>query len=74
MHHLAKLDDTVMKPSRLRRIRDKMKLWYCKRCRCNRKAQLTTKGKERVATLRSGFVAVFLSCGHAVAVRQDRVK
>ena len=48
-------------------------MWYCKRCRKRLPAQLVN-GKQKVARFRSGFVGIYLTCGHAVAIRHDRIK
>jgi hypothetical protein len=53
-------------------IREFGDTWYCRRCRCERGCEYE-RGKPKVRMLGSGFVTVFLSCGHSAAVNQDRV-
>jgi hypothetical protein len=48
-------------------------MWYCHKCRCAREPILE-HGKPKVRACRSGFIAVWLSCGHVAAVSQDRVR
>ena len=54
-------------------INTQNKIWFCKRCRCVRGAQLE-KGKPKVRRFVNGYVAVFLDCGHTAAVNHDKVK
>jgi hypothetical protein len=48
-----------------------MQQWFCKRCRANKPAILE-KGRPKTRRFFNGYVAVFLSCGHTAAVKQDR--
>jgi hypothetical protein len=45
--------------------------WLCRRC--GPQAAAMVEGKPKVRILRSGFVAVFLECGHVAAIVRDRL-
>jgi hypothetical protein len=44
--------------------------WWCKRCRTYR-GPLLEGQRPKVRRLLTGYVAVWLSCGHTAAVRYD---
>jgi hypothetical protein len=46
-------------------------MWYCHRCRCAREA-IMERGKPKTRMFGSGYVAVFLCCGHTAAVNHDK--
>lgn len=48
-------------------------MWYCKRCQKPQAAK-TVDGKPHVVRFPSGYVAVYLQCGHTAAVARDKVK
>lgn len=47
--------------------------WWCKKCNAPRAAVLEG-GKIKVRRFRSGFVGVFLECGHTAAVERDKIR
>ena len=50
----------------------KNQIWFCKRCGAARGAQLKNS-KPKVVRFPTGYVAVYLECGHTAAVNQDRI-
>jgi len=47
-------------------------LWFCSKCKTTREPILE-RGKPKIRSMRNGFVAVFLVCGHVARVDKDRI-
>lgn len=47
-------------------------MWWCKKCQ-DVKAAEEKWGKPKVRRFPSGFVAVFLECGHTASAVKDRI-
>lgn len=46
--------------------------YYCKHCNCNVAPKKDLRGRNKVRAFRTGFVALFLECGHCCPVGQEK--